>query len=116
MESAITRNRRKAALFKTLSGWVAVPCALCAVGLIVIGQAAPSQPDALHIHRHSSRGAVRYLTEMQERIDFILMCTMGATLAISIVLALVYAWFKKREAQESQKQLLIDEFGPGNPQ
>jgi hypothetical protein len=112
IESAIKRNRRKASLFKTLSGWAAVPCVLSIVGIMIITSSAPKQPDELHVHPHPLRGGVSYFTDLQEQMSFIAMCVVVGTFAIVVGLTFVYAWFKRREAQESQKQLLIDEFGP----
>jgi hypothetical protein len=114
MESAIKRNRRKAALFKALSGWAAGIGVLAVTAEMVLGQAGSTQLDEWHVNRHDARGAVFYLTDLQERIDLIAICVLIAAFAIGLALALASLWFRRREDQETQKQLLSDEFGPKN--
>jgi hypothetical protein len=114
MVSAINRNRRKAASFKSPSGWAAGIGVLAITAEMVLGQAGSAQPDEWHVNRHDARGAIFYLTDVQERIDLIAICVLIAAFAIGLALARASQWFKRREDQETQKQLLIDEFGPRN--
>jgi hypothetical protein len=109
MGSQINKYRRLAGRFKTLSGCAAVLCALSSATLLVLGQRGP---DELHIHRHSARGAVYYLSDAQEQIENIAVGGVIVALAAGVALALASQGFKRRMDQEYQKQLLFDESDP----
>ena len=112
MGDAIKSNRRSAALFKSLSGCAAIVAVLSS--LTIMGLSGPGQPDESHIHQHNAHGVVWYLTDIQEQMENVAIGVLIAAFAVGVALALASQWFKRRADQETQKQLLIDEFGPKN--
>jgi hypothetical protein len=113
MSNGLRVNRREAALFLKLQGWAAAVLALPLFVNASIIWSAPHQPDALHTHLLDLRGGRRaYLTDSQDQIALIARYALVIGLAIILVLTFAYWWFDRREKQEAQKQLLIDEFGP----
>lgn len=111
VDGPIERYRRLEGRFKTLSGYAGVLCVFSSATLLMLGQ---RQPDELHSHRHSARGAVYYLSDAQEQIENTAIGVLIAAFTVGLALALASQWFKRRVDRESQKQLVIDEFGPRN--
>src|SRR5690348_16131776 len=116
MNDRIGSNRRRAALFKRLSNCVAGVCVISSMAILGIGLSGPSQPDEVHVHRHDARGAVYYLSDTEDRAQSVAGWLIGLSFGSGVTLTLISMWFKRRETQEAQKQLLIDEFGPTDRQ
>jgi hypothetical protein len=112
MSNGIRANRRKGTLFLKLQGLAGAVLVLSGAVVASITWSAPHQSDALHTHSHDVRGGAVYLTDSQEQSVLMGEYVFVTVLAIGLALTFAYWWFKRREEQEVQKQLLIDEFGP----